>query len=365
MRFFVPILLGVSVFGHAETAPVPWDQLRQRAARSLAAPVQPAAGDSVLRGMEWKLESSGLAAEARALRDFRRAHGPRAKGVLVTDPSARRSGLRIVNESAAAPIPSIAVAAGKSAPGPVAQDAGPTPGDRAESALVRLTPEIRDLAARLDNSPAKIFAWVYNNVELEWYAWAVQNSQCVYLSGRANDFDTSTFLIALLRAAGIPARYVGTFIRLPHAEVQQVTGTKDQAAALQILQNSTYVETAADHVRMDWFSVEAYIGQRWTPLDAAFKRFEYQPGVVIPKPAFDRTAFLSTLQTRLPGDAYLEQVSQYLRASRPGTALSNLPYTGRIVPYRKQVCRGGCPMKSSGPTKRFPSSPTSFTTVWQ
>jgi RHS repeat-associated protein len=330
MRALIAGWFVLSVGVQAETVSIPWEQLRQRARQALGAPAAPpAAGETTLRGMERRLELAGLAAEARALREFREGRRWKDDERLVASPSARQFGLHSSARAAEQWIPSMAAV---ETSGGVDQEGGPGPGDLGESPLVRLTPEIRELAQRLDRSPAKIYAWVYNNIQMEWYAWAVQNSQCVLVSGRANDFDTATLLIALLRAAGIPARYVGAFIRLSYPELQELTGAKDRAAAVRIARNNMYIETDTDHVRVDRFLMEAWVGGRWVSLDPAFKRFAYQPGVMIPKLPFDRAAFLSAMQTRLAGDAYLEQAAQYLQANRPGTALSDLPYVGRIVP---------------------------------
>ena len=63
-------------------------------------------------------------------------------------------------------------------------------------------------AAELNNHPLTIHNWVRNNIEYLPTYGSIQGSDLTLLSKRGNAFDTASLLIALYRAANIPARYV-------------------------------------------------------------------------------------------------------------------------------------------------------------
>jgi transglutaminase-like putative cysteine protease len=71
---------------------------------------------------------------------------------------------------------------------------------------VVLTPAIQAKAAELDHDPVKIYHWVRNHVEWQPAWGAVQDADLTLSAQRGNALDISSLLIALLRAAGIPAR---------------------------------------------------------------------------------------------------------------------------------------------------------------
>ncbi|WP_243688176.1 transglutaminase domain-containing protein [Geotalea toluenoxydans] len=82
-----------------------------------------------------------------------------------------------------------------------------TPDDLAETIEVQLTPEIRAKALELGNNPVKIYEWVRNNFKFEAYYGSLKGTQQTFLEKSGNDYDQASLLIALLRAANIPAKY--------------------------------------------------------------------------------------------------------------------------------------------------------------
>jgi hypothetical protein len=52
-----------------------------------------------------------------------------------------------------------------------------------------LSPDIRSLAAALGNSPAALYAHMYNYIRWIPYLMAMQNSEAVLWSGRGSDAD--------------------------------------------------------------------------------------------------------------------------------------------------------------------------------
>ncbi len=112
----------------------------------------------------------------------------------------------------------IMVAANGSVAGLLAAD------DLVENIEVQLTPEIKAKALELGNNPVKIYEWVRNNVEFVPTWGSIQGAQMTLLTRQGNSFDTSSLLIALLRAAGINARYVTGTVELPIDKVMNLAG---------------------------------------------------------------------------------------------------------------------------------------------
>ncbi|HWN43391.1 MAG TPA: transglutaminase-like domain-containing protein [Thermoanaerobaculia bacterium] len=172
----------------------------------------------------------------------------------------------------------------------------PTPADLAETEDVQITPEIRALAASLGNRPTRIYEWVRNNVEHYPTYGSVQGSQMTLDAKRGNAFDTASLLIALLRAAGVPARYVTGTVQVPvDLVLNWVGGAATPNVAQQLLGQGGVPNVAltsggtVTHIRLDHVWVEAFVdnipsrgavqreGDTWVPMDAAFKQYQLQP----------------------------------------------------------------------------------------
>lgn len=120
----------------------------------------------------------------------------------------------------------------------------PTPADSAATPIVQLTPKIRARARALGNDPSRIYEWVYNNVELELYSGAMQTSESVLMSRRAGDYDMATVLVALLRAAGVPARFVRGTVRMDMNALMNLVGAKAVDAAVYMAQQAFPLDVA-------------------------------------------------------------------------------------------------------------------------
>jgi RHS repeat-associated protein len=80
-----------------------------------------------------------------------------------------------------------------------------------------ITPEIQALARGLLNDPARIFAFVRNEVEYEHYFGSKKGAQLTLLERSGNDFDQCSLLVALLRAAGYTAQYQFGWMLIPYS----------------------------------------------------------------------------------------------------------------------------------------------------
>jgi transglutaminase-like putative cysteine protease len=210
----------------------------------------------------------------------------------------------------------------------IAPDPGqaPTAADLAETDEVPITPAIRAKALELGNNPVNIFNWVRNNIEWVPTAGAIQSAQDTLDKLRGNATDTASLLIALLRAANVPARYQWGTIDVPAAQAQNwVGGATRPEAVLQILNQGGIAArgvSAAGRlgaIRMEHVWVDAYVnwspgrGSRnatanqhpnpnaqmnaWVPLDPSYKQYGYAPAMNLQQNVpFDANALLSAAQ---------------------------------------------------------------------
>ncbi len=80
--------------------------------------------------------------------------------------------------------------------------------DLASSLESPITEEIAALAQALHWSPVEIYGWVTNNIKSEWYWGLMKGAEETLHQRSGNDADQAALLVALLRAAGYPARFV-------------------------------------------------------------------------------------------------------------------------------------------------------------
>lgn len=179
--------------------------------------------------------------------------------------------------------------------------AAPTAPDLAATADVILSADVTALATQLDKNPSKLFAWVYDNVQMVPTWGATQTASQVIQSRRANAHDAATALIGLLRASGVPSRYVTGTIEIPIGVAQNWLGGVDANGVTRLLTQGGIRHVAVlsagvvQAIQMEHVWVEAWVdfipargglparvggGDTWIPLDAAFKR-----GAVIAAPS--------------------------------------------------------------------------------
>src|SRR5262245_22881046 len=77
-----------------------------------------------------------------------------------------------------------------------------------------ITPEILALAHALKNDPKLIYEFVKNTIEFVPIYGSIKGATATFLDGRGNDFDQSSLMIALLKAAGFSPTYIYGTIRL-------------------------------------------------------------------------------------------------------------------------------------------------------
>ena len=234
----------------------------------------------------------------------------------------------------------------------------PAAEDLKSTAKVEITPRIKNLANELGNSPVRIYEYVRNNIEFEPYHGSLKNAETVLLSKKGNDHDTATLLIALLRSAGIPARYARAKVMVPLEDATnwlEVTRVEVAYHMFRAFGDTEVAYSTEDGtpdtpytgIIKEQVWVVAYVpygnyrgsvndqsDKRWVSLDPSFKTRQIQDGIVLdlsnPALNFDYDAYLSSTNKKTPAEVYQDQVRQYLRDNMPDKTILDIPHRGKI-----------------------------------
>ena len=202
----------------------------------------------------------------------------------------------------------------------------PTAEDLAETPDVQISDQMVRIAQYYNNDPVEIYNWVRNNIEFIPTYGSIQGANYTLQSAKGNAFDTASLLIALLRAADVPARYAYGTVSIPADQVMNwVGGVTVPAAAQQLLgqggiPNSAVVQGGViSHIEMEHVWVEAWVdfepgrgaknaqGDTWIPLDASFKQYTYsEPALDTSGFNYDGQALIESLSSSPLGDPALE-----------------------------------------------------------
>lgn len=166
------------------------------------------------------------------------------------------------------------------------------------SVEVALTSDVQAKAQELNRDPIAIYNWVRNNIHWQPTWGAIQDASHTLSSQRGNAFDIASLTIALLRASGIPARYVHGTVEVPEAQFrswmggfQNIDAAIDFASAGGIPITAVIGGGRITRVRVEHIWVEAAIdfvpsrGARnrvadtWVAIDPSFKQSELLPGL--------------------------------------------------------------------------------------
>lgn len=170
-----------------------------------------------------------------------------------------------------------------------------------ETIEVRLSDAIKAKAAELEHDPVKIYNWVRNNTE--WLpTWgSMQDADLTLSSLKGNAFDIASLQIALLRASGIPSRYIHGTIEVPTDKFMNWAGGFTDIIAAGTFVRSGGVPAVGvsiggkvEKVRMEHIWVEAAIdyepsrgavnrdADTWIEMDPTFKQYEFLTSTVDP-----------------------------------------------------------------------------------
>ena len=274
--------------------------------------------------------------------------------------------------------------------------ATPTADDLAATEDAPLTPAIRAKARELADNPVQIYNWVRNNIEFIPSYGSIQGADLTLQNRRGNAFDTASLLIALLRAAHLPARYVYGTIDVPAAQAMNWVGGVTKPEAAQSLLGQGGIPNVAvvgggqiQTIRLEHVWVEAYVdyvpsrgakhvaGDTWVPLDASFKQYAYAPGMELKSAVpLDAASLLTqaqqgatvnvaegwvqnlnavNLQSAL--SAYQSQVKTYIDAQQPNATVGDVLGSKAIQAQNSPILMATLPYKTVATGSKFATLP--------
>ncbi len=211
--------------------------------------------------------------------------------------------------------------------------------------------EITALAASLGDSPARIFAWVHDNVAYDPKWGQVRSPLGTLLERTGTSWDQASLLAELLTAAGVDARLEWGEVEIPEALLLELTGTANATDAGGVLatggvpillqQIASQVVTAKlSHV---WVKAHVdYIPNRgvtpgppdtWIRMDPSLKRSSYQPGIAVHQSVpYTLGDYLQSATPLSPRRFRSESLWAYIRANNiECTTLDQLKKAGSIL----------------------------------
>lgn len=190
----------------------------------------------------------------------------------------------------------------------------PAPADLEPTLDAQITPRIQAAAAEQQFDPAKLFALVRNTIDFQPYFGSLKGSDATLADGGGNDMDQASLLVALLRASGIPARYVAGSVEVPIVKAMNWVGVDTPPAAVEVFarngfpfQTITSADGTITHLVFFHLWAEAFIPQgpgkgtnassAWVQLDPSFKQYDAVPGVDLQQAiGFDINGFAATVK---------------------------------------------------------------------
>lgn len=265
-----------------------------------------------------------------------------------------------------------------------------------ETEDVQITEDIRTLAQTLNYQPVSIFNWVHDNIEFIPSHGSIQGSQMTLDMKRGNAFDTTSLLIALLRASNIEARYVYGTVQIPTEKVMNWLQADTPEMAIDLLSkaaipHSTLISGGViKAIKIDHIWVEAWVdfipsrgakhrqGDSWVPLDAAFKQHQTMPSIDLQQEIpFDAQGLIehwkqtvninedegwiadidqTYMQTALQN--YQTQVENYLAQAHPDA--ETIFETHSILPTNRPVLAASLPYHLVARKEIFATLPAKF-----
>jgi RHS repeat-associated protein len=231
---------------------------------------------------------------------------------------------------------------------------GPTPADLADGPDARITTSIREAVESLGRDPLAIYNFVHDGFDAEPYYGAKKGSVGAWEERAGNDADLASLLVAMLRAAEIPARYEYGTVDLTPEQAMAWTGTTEVFQAADALATggipTIVVESGTERVvRVEHVWVRAWVpysnyrgiprtGSRsaWVRLDPTLQRARIREATNLRgKVAFDREAFLSQVGPQTPLAILEEQLRAYAQANGiPCRTLDD------FIPARERIADG-------------------------
>jgi RHS repeat-associated protein len=210
--------------------------------------------------------------------------------------------------------------------------------------VIGTVPEAVQELARTVDGPVAAYELVKNQTRFELYFGSMKGAVETLREGGGNDSDVNQLLVQLLRAEGVPARYVRGVVRLAIDQAMSLLGVEraervEQAlTAAGVPYEPVLSGSGVSGIELEHVWAEAYVswsnyrgvalddrGKRWVPLDASFARGSVVEGErVLEAMGFDAEAFLREQLAADPASdpfAVLRlRVTEHLEQNFPGTS---------------------------------------------
>jgi RHS repeat-associated protein len=242
---------------------------------------------------------------------------------------------------------------------------------------------LNGLAKKLNYDPLKIYKFVKEEVDFEYYNGRVKNLKSVVLTKKGNDIDQAVLLAELLRIAKIPTRYVSGYVHLDVRDIRirnwlnikSAFGLKDLLASVDaryynnfnlsdkiraskpflldngdesVISRFVWVESCVPTSNYRDIGADVNSGGMWHSLMPSFNEVEIKEGSVVTNLfEFDYDKYIKNSSKLKVYDEILNQVSNF----NGGQALIS-----KRVPLKKNM--DFLPM--SLPLKVYPQSYTKF-----
>ncbi len=242
-------------------------------------------------------------------------------------------------------------------------------------------------------TPLAMYKFVHDTIEYEVYYGSRKGALGTLRSGRGNDYDQASLLIALLRAAGYEARYGIGVTNVDAGQLTAWTGIRDGNSLEKFFKTlhcgnlaapygpctespshpSRFTVTPNDLGSWGIFMERAWVEARlpahyrgvavdgspptWIPLDPSWKQKAYP--AVLPDPplplgdeitgdcaskiCFSYTDYWSKVDPRLLSEVWERQLQKWLAQHRQGESLDDYVHDGPIIPYAGEVLPASLP----------------------
>ena len=212
--------------------------------------------------------------------------------------------------------------------------------------LAPVSASIAELAESLDWNPVGIYEWVKNNIETQWYWGCMKGAEETLRQKSGNDADQAALLVALLRAAGYPSRFVrGVVEFFPGIDTaRNLTGIDDEREIAAFFRKAgipsapvikgggianiriehIWVETQVPYANYRGAVIDEH-GKTWLGLDTSIKAAGYtynQPEEIpaeFPLSGF-RDSYLETVRDETPLEYLTSEIDGWLSRNQPGMA---------------------------------------------
>ncbi len=222
--------------------------------------------------------------------------------------------------------------------------------------VIGSVPEAIQELARTIEGPVAAYELVKNQTRFELYFGSMKGAVETLRERGGNDADSNRLLVELLRAEGVPARYVRGVARLSIDQAMSLLGVERAERVEQALRAAgvpyepVLSLTGVSAIELERVWAEAYVswsnyrgvalddrGKRWVPLDASFARGNVLEGErVLESMGFEAEAFLrGELAAGTDADPFevlRGRVVQHLGQNFPGTSFEESLRTIEEIP---------------------------------